>query len=367
VFDRNGWNWVNLSAVQPEQGLSSRREDASDAKIRRMRLFVTSSLAALLLAVGASQASALPYLPPAGKVFAGETGQPVSQYVAAVGKHPAVYQEFLAWGQYIPGITQDAISAHARMMMAIGTSFGSRQVITPAGIAAGQGDGWLIALQNAIAQSHNITYIRLMAEMDGYWNVYCAYNADGSFRGAAHSQAAYKQAWRRVTLIMRGGRLATIDAELHRLGMPRLHTNHDLPRAQVAMLWVPELQPGDPAVPGNQPSAYWPGGQWVDWVGTDFYSNAPNFSGLQTFYSQYSFKPFVFAEYALWNSGDDVGFVDRLFGWVGSHPDVRMMLYNQGVSVTGPFRLYRYPNSSRELRRLLASSKFLAYAPEWAR
>jgi hypothetical protein len=342
------------------------RGHASLRQLPRRRLLVTASLAAILLGPAVSRATALPYLPPAGKTFAGETGQPVSQYVAAVGKHPAVYQEFVAWGQYIPGIAQDAVTARARMMMAIGTTFGSREVITPAGIASGQGDGWLIALQSAIAQTGNVTYIRLMAEMDGYWNVYCAYNADGSFRGAAHSQTAYKQAWRRVTLIMRGGNLSTIDAQLHRLGMPALHTSQDLPRAKVAMLWVPELQPGAPAVPGNQPSNYWPGGQWVDWVGTDFYSNAQNFSGLGTFYNQYSTKPFVFAEYALWNSGDDVGFVDRLFGWVRPHPRVRMLLYNQGVSETGPLRLYRYPRSSGELRRLLASPKYLSYAPEWA-
>lgn len=345
----------------------SRRRSASHSQLPRRWLLVTALAAAILLGAGAPAASALPYLPASGKVFAGETGQPVSQYVGAVGKHPAIYQEFLAWGQYIPGIAQDAISAHARMMMAIGTTFGSREVITPAGIAAGQGDGWLIALQSAIAQSANITYIRLMAEMDGYWNVYSAYNANGSFRGAAHSQAAYKQAWRRVTLIMRGGKLSAIDAELRRLGMPRLHAGHDLPHAKVAMLWVPELQPGDPAVRGNSPSDYWPGGQWVDWVGTDFYSNAQNFGGLQAFYDQYSFKPFVFAEYALWNSGDDAGFIDRLFGWVGSHPRVRMLLYNQGVSATGPFRLYRYPRSAAELRRLLANPRYLAYASEWAR
>ena len=345
----------------------SRRRHVPLREVPRRCLLVTSLLSAFLLVAGATSASALPYGPPPGKVFAGETGQPISQYVGATGKHPAVYQEFLAWGQYIPGITQDAISAHARMMMAIGTTYGSREVITPAGIASGQGDGWLISLQNAIAQSANITYVRLMAEMDGYWNVYSAYNANGSFRGAAHSQAAYKQAWRRVTLIMRGGKLSAIDAELHRLGLPALHTSRDLPRAKVAMLWVPELQPGDPAVRGNSPSDYWPGGRWVDWVGTDFYSNAQNFGGLQTFYDQYSFKPFVFAEYALWNSGDDAGFVNRLFGWVNSHPRVRMLLYNQGVSATGPFRLYRYPSSAQALRRALASSRYLAYAPEWAR
>jgi hypothetical protein len=98
------------------------------------------------------------------------TDEPVSAYVQAVGKHPAVYQEFVAWGQYLPGITADATAAHARQMMAIGTGFGAREAITPAGIAAGRGDAWLTGLNKAIFESHNVTYVRLMAEMDGYWN-----------------------------------------------------------------------------------------------------------------------------------------------------------------------------------------------------
>jgi hypothetical protein len=29
---------------------------------------------------------------------------------------------------------------------------------------------------------------------------------------------------------------------------------------------------GSPDIPGNRPSAYWPGASYVDWTGTDFYS-----------------------------------------------------------------------------------------------
>lgn len=315
------------------------------------------TVTAVLLA-SATAACAAAFLPPPGEVFAGVAGKPVSAYVQAVGKHPPVYEEFVAWGQYLPGITQDAISAHARMMMSITTAYGSSEAITPAGIANGRGDAWLIGLNRAIYSSGNITYVRPMAEMDGYWNPYCAYNADGSARDAAHSTTEYRQAWRRITLILRGGRLTAIDAELRRLGMPALRASSDLPRPRVAMLWVPQVAPGDPDVAGNEPSDYWPGSRWVDWVGTDFYSDSPNFSGLSTFYDEYQGKPFVFGEYALWDSGDDVGFVDGLFGWVAAHPQTRMMIYNQGLEQDGPFRLFRYPNASRELRRLLANPKF---------
>jgi hypothetical protein len=170
---------------------------------------------------GCSPAVAAPYLPPPGKVFAGVAGQPLSSYVTAVGKHPPVYEEFVAWGQWLPGITADATAAHARLMIHITTAYGTREAITPEGIAQGRGDAWLIGLNQAIFASHNITYVRLMAEMDGYWNPYSAYNSDGTSRDAAHSTAWFRRAWKRVTLIMRGGSLQHIDA-VHLWQIPEL-------------------------------------------------------------------------------------------------------------------------------------------------
>jgi hypothetical protein len=327
---------------------------------------VTSSLAAFLLlgaAFACAGTGARPFLPPPGKVFAGVTDEPVSAYVAAVGKHPAVYQEFVAWGQYLPGITRPASDARARLMIHITTAYGTREAITPGAIAAGTGDTWLIGLQQAISDSGLVTYVRLMAEMDNANNPYAAYGLDGSRRDADHSTAAFRRAWKRVTLIMRGGSLARIDAELHRLGMPPLRAGHDLPRPRVAMLWVPQVA-GNPDLAGNAPRAYWPGGRWVDWVGTDFYSKFPNFGGLNAFYSAFGGKPFMFGEYALWGA-DDPGWVNELFRWVASHTRTRMLVYNQGAMTNGPFRLSRYPRSERALRGWLAGSKFPAFAPEF--
>jgi hypothetical protein len=220
-----------------------------------------------------------------------------------------------------------------------------------------------MALNREIASRNEITYVRLMAEMDNYRNVYCAFNGDGSRRSADHSAAAYKAAWRRTTLILRGGTRASINAALQALRLPPLRGSGNLPLAPVAMAWVPMVA-GAPDVAGNQPSDYFPGRQWVDWVGTDFYSKFPNFAGLNRFYAAFPGQPFVFGEWALWGA-DDPGFVSELFAWVHSHPRVRMLVYNQGQNPVGPFRLSHYPNAARVLRGLLAGPAFPAFTPDW--
>jgi hypothetical protein len=332
--------------------------------VRRLILTVTSLVSAFLLA-GAGDALAKSFLPPPNKIFAGVAFEPVSAYTQFTGKHPAVFEEFLAWGQYLPGIAQQALDEHARLEIHITTAFGSREAITPAGIAGGQGDAWLIGLNNALFETGNITYVRLMAEMNNANNPYSAYNANGSFRGATHSTAEFRKAWKRMTLILRGGSFQHINAVLKSLGMSKLRTSaHQLPTPKVAMLWVPQSA-GTPNISAQAPANYFPGRPWVDWVGTDFYSKFPNFTGLTQLYDSYKGFPFTFGEYAFWDSGDP-GFMDRLFSWVRSHNRTRMLIYNQGAMTNGPFRLDRYPSGARELRHLLSSSTFPAYAPEWA-
>jgi hypothetical protein len=295
-------------------------------------------------------------------VFQGVAEKPLSAYTNAVGKHPAVYQEFIAWGQWLPGITQDASAHGARLMMMVSTNYGSRSVITPAGIATGAGDTWLIGLAQQLFASGNVTYMRLMAEMNNCENSYAADNCNGSSRGPAYSAAEFTQAWRRVTLIMRGGQVTLIDRQLGRLHLPKLRTTLTyLPTPKVAMVWVPMVG-GNPEVPGLEPSVYYPGRQWVDWVGTDFYSRYPNWSGLSSFYNEFTGAPFAFGEYALWG-GDDPSWVQSLVGWIDGHPRAQMLVYNDD---SPEFWLSHFPASSAALRSALAGPKYLAYAPEWA-
>ena len=237
-----------------------------------------------------------------------------------------------------------------RPMVHVTTGTLGHERISPGQIASGQGDGWLIDLNRSIAARGQITYVRLMAEMDGYWNPYCAFNANGTSRGKGHSTATFRQAWRRAVLIVRGGPLATINAKLRKLHLPPVRgANGSLARVPVAFMWVPQVA-GAPDTSANSPGAYWPGGEYVDWVGTDFYSKFPNWTGLERFYRAFAGKPFAFGEWALWGR-DDAAFVHTLFAWMHAHTRVRMALYNQGNNGAGPFRLKRYPRARRALNR----------------
>ena len=328
-------------------------------------------LAACVLALSlmCAPAGAQSLLPPgSSSVLTGLTGGSYPAFEHQVGKHAAVNGVFVTWGRTFAGAFGEASYNHARLMLHISTAqgYGAPEQITTAAIARGSGDAYLLSLSAQIAASRQPVYIRLFPEMDQANNAYCAFNADGSSRGASHSTAGFRQAWRRVVLVLRGGPLAAINARLAKLRMPQVQGTSapSLPVLPVAFLWVPQTA-GSPETSANSPAAYYPGSAYVDWVGTDFYSLYPNFSGLQRFYREYPGKPFAFGEWALWN-GDDPGWVDSLFSFIATHHRVRMALYNQGERENGPFRLSRFPSSRREIRRLLAPSRFLAYAPEWA-
>jgi hypothetical protein len=328
------------------------------------RRTVTALVALVLLA--AAPAAANPYVPPHGKTFAGVVGgYDATSFARETGSHPSVFQFFGGWNQSTGYMFDGAQNAGARLMIHLSTVRGTSEQITPMGIARGAGDDYLLALGQRIADYGGVTYIRLMAEMDGYWNAYCAYTASGRSKGPAYTTKQFRRAWKRTVLILRGGSVEKVDAKLHALGMSRVRTEAtDLPRPKVAFLWVPQVA-GAPDTRANAPRAYWPGRKYVDWVGTDFYSKFPNWSGLQRFYGDRTWrgKPFAFGEWAIWGR-DDPAFVHALFAWSHSHRRVRMLIYNQGKQADGPFRLMHYPRSRAALAAELARGRIADFAPE---
>jgi hypothetical protein len=319
------------------------------------------ALAGLLWLTLAPAASADPLLPPKGKTYSGVTGsQSVALFKGQVGKHPSVFGFFTRWNGPVEYIYEAVDRAGSRLMLHISTQdgYGTPEAVTPLGIARGQGDAYLIRTNRRIAEYGQPTYVRFLAEMNQANNGYCAYNHNGTSRGRSHSTSAFKDAWRRATLILRGGPVDRIDARLRALDLPPLRTDAvELPQPPIAMLWVPQTE-GTPNIRANSARAYWPGPGYVDWVGTDFYSRFPNFTDLETFYRDFGRKPFVFGEWALWGR-DDPGFVRRFFAWIADHPRVRMLLYNQGNDSDGPFRLRRYPASRAAIRKALRKPRYL--------
>src|SRR5215217_7299010 len=326
-------------------------------------------LALAALACVPAPAAAAPYAPPKGKVFNGVTaGFDVDDFQSHAGKHPAIWQHFIAWGGSYQYTLSNSRGANARVMYHLSTSRGQNmpERFSPGEIARGAGDGFLVGLTRDIAALGAPAYVRLLGEMNNCNNPYAAYSCGGGRRHRDHSTKSFKRAWKRVYLVMHGGDVAAIDARLAALGLPALRAGaRTLPAPQIAFVWAP-MTGGAPNIAALRPRAYWPGSKWVDWVGTSFYSRFPNFSGLERFYRDFAArkrKPFAIAEWAIWGA-DAPGFASRLFDWIADHKLVRMVQYNQGAHAGGIFRLSRYPASARVVRDRLGHPRYLGYAPE---
>lgn len=312
------------------------------------------------------------YLPPKGKVFNGvsDTGQTSDyrDFQKQAAAHAAVMQSFESWG-YVP---KEALGRWAdtntRGMLSLSTSpcYGCAEVISPQSIAKGKGDKYMLSLAKALAARSKPTYIRLFPEMNGFWNPYSAFHGGGESRDASHSTAQFKKAWRRFVLIVRGGERKAVNKQLHKLGMPAVKGKKSakLPTPKVAFAWVPQTA-GSPNIPGNQPQNYFPGWDYVDWVGTDMYGKFPNFAGLDGLYKKYSKAPFLIGEWSTYDR-DDPDFVKTLYGWIEHHGRARMAVYYQGFGEgpDNPYELSDFPKSTHALKLTLNKRMYEPFAPE---
>jgi hypothetical protein len=312
------------------------------------------------------------YLPAKGKIFTGasDTGQSSDyrEFRDDARAHPAIMQSFESWG-YLPKEALGRWSdTNTRGMLSLSTAecWKCPDAISPQSIARGKGDRYIVSLGKALAHRRKPTYIRLLPEMNGYWNRYSAFESSGEPRDRAHSTKNFKKAWKRFVLITRGGSRKAIDRRLRRLRMPRIRerTSKRLPRPKVAFAWVPQST-GSPDVKGNQPQDYFPGWDYVDWVGADVYGKYPNIAGVDALYRKYSKRPFMIGEWSPWDV-DRPQFVKDLFGWIEKHGRASMAVYYQGFGEgpDNPYELTDYPDSTKVLRHILNARKYLPFAPE---
>jgi hypothetical protein len=258
-------------------------------------------LAGFACSLSGSAASAETFAPPSGKVWHALTGSnPTSYYEGRVGKHVAVRGTFIRWGSSYEWRSVRATLNQSRLLLHVSTASGQhrREVISPGAIARGKGDGFLISFNRRMARHGEPVYLRWLGEMNNCDNAYSSRRCDGSLRNSDHSPAKFKRAWRRAVLIVRGGDVATIDGKLAALGMRPVDTDAAaLPTPQVAFIWSP-MTGGSPMIPGLRPGVFWPGAEYVDWVGTSFYSKFPNFRWLTPYYKKFAVhyrKPFAFS------------------------------------------------------------------------
>lgn len=339
---------------------------------------VPKAVAALAVAaatlLAAPSAGALTLAPPKPNLFLGVsdrgTTQEFNEFAALTGKHPALLQTFHPWGNSLNEAYERWRETATRPILHISTADDQTlaEIITPQQIALGGGDDYLLQLNTFFATQGLPAYIRPLGEPNRCLNAWSAVYCDGTQRGGEHTSGWYKQAFRRISAIVRGGQtLEGIDATLAEIGLPPLNRTQgpnptSLPVAPVSIIWSP-LPGGSPRVKGNFPGNYWPGSRWVDWVGTDFYSQYPVWEDLNRFYAgkQWKGKPVAVTEWAA-SREDEPRFVKQLISWVVKRPRVRMLVDYTGFGAGNEYDPNLYPRTTNTLRQKIRRANFLPYA-----
>ena len=349
----------------------------------RSRLLFAALLGVLFLAgCLSSKADSAVLKPPGGKMFFGVTdtgdASDFRSFSRSVGKHPPVIQTFHQWGNSWEKSMPRWRSVKARPMLHITTKADNTgaELITPKQIARGRGDDYLVRINTVSARRKLRMYVRPLGEPNRCLNLYAGVDCSGNVRGGSYSFGWYKQAFRRIAIITRGGaKRGRINAQLKRLRMPKVQKVGDakrlprrLPRAPISIIWSP-LPAGSPTVRANLPRNYWPGKKWVDWVGTDFYNRYNNWKHLGNFYDKWSRgknKPMALTEFGLWGS-DGPGFIKRIFTFAARRSKVRMLVYYQDFGSSNSFRIQNFPKGRRTMAKFLNKRKFPKYAPGYPR
>jgi hypothetical protein len=324
------------------------------------------------------------YQPPPGKAFHGVSGtvgryREFQQFRHRVQAHPAVLEDFFPWNTPLTiGALQLWHRTSTRGMLSLSTRSGDgSEIIRPGQITHGLGDHYIVRLNQSIAAANQVVYIRLFPEMNGYWNPYCAFNADGSARGHGHSTTSFRKAWRRFAIIVRGGSVDEINRRLLKMGMPRLllaggnsariyrtdGVGKRLAEPKVAMVWNPQTI-GSPNVSGNEPDRYWPGRRYVDWVGADIYSKfaTPGVrAALDRFYLDHRGFPFEIGEYSPWDGDPSGRFTRWLFRWSQRRSRTRMLVYYRSTYANSVYDINNYDAAREALRRILDQPRWISY------
>jgi hypothetical protein len=244
--------------------------------MRRAAVIAVAVLAVAVLAVATGGSKA------AGRLLLGITGN-VDHFKDLTGQVSDVHQAFLGWGQ---GETygapfKDLLPMFGPIpMLHLGTAAkppSKNEAITPAGIAAGQGDSYLIALNTAIGDWHKLVYVRPMA-----------------------------------------------------LGLRPVGRDLDLPvnpyPGVLRVIWNPVAG----TEKGAEPAArYYPGDECLDMIGNDMYSSSVgggSFEENQALYNAHPTKPYSLPEWGLENV-DDPGFVQKICDFAKSRPRTQMLAY----------------------------------------
>jgi Glycosyl hydrolase family 26 len=242
-----------------------------------------------------------------------------------LGREPRIVQWYYEWTDTLPAKFPELPAGAIPMVTWRGTTYSS--------ILNGSQDALIGKQADRLKAYGKPVFLRWAWEMNGSWYVW-----GGSRNG--NDPAKFVQAWQ----------------HLHKIFLDHGATN-------VGWTWAPNWY-SLPQAPWNTIDAYYPGDQYVDWVGISGYGD----TGLtpdkiyNEFYNAYaSRKPMMLAETGVIDRGGTTkpDWITALKNWTISHPDVGAVCWydtNTSPGTTDDFRIDSSPGS-------LAAFKAMANDP----
>src|SRR4051812_30160417 len=136
----------------------------------RRRAWLAALLSAFALLISAPGAAAISLVPPKPDVLLGVSDrgstEQFNQFAELTGKHPALMETFLGWGNSVNKAYERWRETQTRPVVAIATSNAQtlEEIITPEQIALGAGDDSLLQLNSFFAIHQLPAYIRPLGE-----------------------------------------------------------------------------------------------------------------------------------------------------------------------------------------------------------
>ena len=188
--------------------------------------------------------------PAPGRVLLGVVGPDPPAFDRLTGKHHALHVIFANFAGDVAGLIGNEYAAGRLPVLSLSSSF------PPAAIAGGAEDFRYVTLAAGLNGTGQNIWVRILPEMNGEWNAWCAFDLSGRSRGPRYATPQFVRAFRRIALILRGGSAAAINGKLRAAGLPPLRAPaQDIaPSGKVAIIWNPQGH-GTPFIAANGPAA----------------------------------------------------------------------------------------------------------------
>ncbi|MDD4776016.1 MAG: glycosyl hydrolase [Syntrophomonas sp.] len=277
-------------------------------------------------------------------VFYPQAIESYQQYEQSLGHKFEFVMTYTEFYKPFPGqIVAETYGDSRMMMMTLAPVIdeGLSSVIIP-NIVNGEFDAYLAEWARQVKAVENPIFVRFANEMNGDWDPWCAwfYSKDADL---------YIQAWQRI----------------HRIFQEQGADN-------AIFVWNPH----DRAFPDfkwNRAELYYPGADYVDWVGLTGYNNGTGFAGetwrdfnaiyypvYTDYLRRYPGKPLIITEFACSElGGDKAAWIQQAMNYLRTYPYIRIAVWYDQTDRNRLYRIDSSPAAKEAFRQGLTKPYFL--------